>query len=364
MTFDVAKLTGSDNLLLGVIDLAGMTLHANNLEQRPLDRWGRQSIGAVSSIATTPGNPSYAIKLGKAGYPANVAYEEFSLDKGENWQPLASAPPRAPTGDDGALGEIAASATVHAEPETGAMVPDVLVRKTVGQNAPASPNPFYSNDNGKTWHEAEGVAPAPGPVITSLFGPGKALAADAVDGKRFYLYDWQTGLLWLSRDGAARWSSVPTPLPQGVFAEVRAIPQRAGHLLIACGNMARPGEGGLYHVDASAEGEPTFSRAPDVTLAAAVAFGAPAPGRSNAAAYVVGVVGGELGVFSSDDVTEGSTSAHFRLLAGKAQVVENSGQPLPLSAVRAGTLEADPDQYGKFYVAPLGRGLFFGEATR
>lgn len=192
---------------------------------------------------------------------------------------------------------------------------------------PKGSKPHYSTDAGHTWQESRTDLVAT--TEWKTYGP----VADPVNSRRFYLYDPLAGALFSSEDGGESFAHQRTVPPEGGI--LRAEPGVEGHLWLATS------EGLLVSTD----GGRNFRTVTGVASAHQVGFGAPAPGRTNAALYLDGKVQGEEGFFRSDD-------------RGASWVRINDVR------VRLGWLRCitgDARVYGRVYLGTSGRGIMVGD---
>ena len=101
----------------------------------------------------------------------------------------------------------------------------------------------------------------------------------------------------------------------------------------------------------SRDGGATWTRVPGTERIIDIAFGAPAPGRSNPTYYVNGQIRGPAGpvrgIFQSTD--EGAT---WRTISG----------PYPMGISKGmSNLAADPGIFGRVYIGTTGVGAFYGD---
>jgi hypothetical protein len=192
---------------------------------------------------------------------------------------------------------------------------------------PKGAKPFWSDDDGATWHESR-----TGPVAHTgweTYGP----VADRVNAARFYIYDPMNGGFHASEDGGESFSRTATlPLRGGLL---RAEPGAEGRLWL-------PTEEGLL---VSEDGGRHFRPLRGVEMSYQVGFGAAAPGRQRPAVYLDGKVGGVSAFFRSDD--------------GGATWVRISDERLRLGHVRV--IIGDARVFGRVYVGTSGRGILVGE---
>lgn len=290
------------------------------------------TLGTVNYVALGTG---LAYCASKPQYMAWVGWDEaaaaltgYSSDNGKTWTPFASIVP-------GHAGRIAMSATD----------PNRLVW------APAlSATPQYSTDAGRTWHVCLGNGFAlPGSwQLGNEWWAGDVLAADRVDGKRFYLYN--NGAFYFSADGGANWqagnATWPTalPVPFTVMVNVVPNPAKAGDVWVSmAANQNQPGRFPLFH---SADGGRTFSGVDSVDSANFVAFGK-GTDADHPAIYIHGRTGGA------------TTDAIYRSLDLGTSWTRVS-DPTQQQFGNISALEGDMRQADLVYVGTGGRGVFYG----
>lgn len=192
---------------------------------------------------------------------------------------------------------------------------------------PKGGKPFYSTDGGHTWHESHATIVAT--TSWESYGP----VADRVNPLRFYIYDPMAGAIHASNDGGIS------------FERLRSLPAKSGKLRTEPGvegSLWLPTEEALL---VSRDGGKTFRRLAGVSAARQVGFGAPAPGRREAAVFLDGTVRGEDAFFRSDD-------------GGETWIRLNDAR-LRLGWLRC--LTGDARVHGRVYLGTSGRGIFVGE---
>ncbi|MFJ4500229.1 WD40/YVTN/BNR-like repeat-containing protein [Streptomyces sp. NPDC088864] len=197
--------------------------------------------GTATGLALATLRPSYVVRTGwPSGSDAAGAYSE---DGGRSWRPFAAQPAIAPS----APGPIAVSAD-------GSTLLWSFVHWD-GTKYPA----HRSTDGGRTWAEV------------ATFPKGGTPVADPLDSRRFYVYDTDTGAVYLSRDGGATFVRGAAGLPSGdAQFKVAAAPGRSGDLWLSAK------DNGLFR---STDGGRTFAAVPGCLASHALGFGKAAPGR-------------------------------------------------------------------------------------
>jgi len=225
----------------------------------------------------------------------------ISTDGAESWTVLNAPPPIATTDWHN---HRAGKLVISSQGTTLVWVPE---------NEPA----WHSADLGKSWTISTGW-PKP--------ERGQEAIADPVNNHVFYAFDRGKGTVFVSRDAGATFA----PLWQLTAGQgqLRAAPGRQGDLWMAAGTALYHGQKAIAGVDAAWQ----------------VTFGKAAPGSQYPAVFLWGKVGGEEGLWRSDDA-----GGHWARINDDAH---RFGQ------MRA--IAGDPLEYGTLYIAPDGRGIMVG----
>ena len=285
-------------------------------------------VAQASGLAYCAAQPQYVAWVGwdeAAGWQAVLT--GYSSDNGKTWAPFASTSP-------GSGGKIAMSATD----------PNRLVW------APThSATPQYSTDGGHTWQVCTlNGNPLPGSwQLSNEWWAGGVLAADGVDGNRFYFYD--NGSFYSSVDGGATWQAGNTtwpaaqPVPYTILVNIVPNPVTAGDVWVSvAADQNEPGRFPLFH---STHGGQTFAAVGSVDSANFVAFGKGA--AATPAIYIHGRIGG---------VTTDAVYRSLDLGATWAPVSDPTQQQFGNIAA----LQGDMRQADLVYVGTGGRGIFYG----
>lgn len=287
--------------------------------------------------AYRPNNPDYVVTNSADDFAGRGALNNaaYSTDGGRTWELFESI--RAGRHPEGLkFGAIAAGVSSAAYPSS-------LVWAPAG-GAP----PFFSTDGGANWAPATGwpTTPEGGPVDTGLINPYikyQGLAADPHRAGAYYMMLVNHGVA-RSTDGGATWSLVSDPLPQyGFNARLLPDPYVNGVVYYAHGQQDDvPVRSGLW---VSTDGAETFTPLPGVSYAIDVAVGAPAPGSTAGALYLIGVVEGREGIFRSTDA---------------GQTWDSLGH-YPLGVIdRPVRIAASLDEFGLVYIGFGGTGFAYG----
>lgn len=179
----------------------------------------------------------------------------------------------------------------------------------------------FSVGFGNSWQQSQGV-------------PANArVESDRVNPQKFYAV--ANGTFYVSTNGGQSFSAAAAGLPTG-NVKFTAVPGREGDIWLA-------GDTGLFR---STNSGASFTRLSTVTSAINVALGAPAPGQSYQAVYLVGTVGGGAGVFRSDN-----TGGSWLRINDDEHQWGNMGE----------ALSGDPRVYGRVYLGTNGRGIIYGD---
>jgi xyloglucan-specific exo-beta-1,4-glucanase len=228
----------------------------------------------------------------------NDSHAAFSTDGGANWFQGTE-----PSGVNSG-GTIAASADgsnfVWAPGDAGIQV-------------------VHSTGFGNTWTASTGI-------------PANAvIESDRVNPTKFY--GLAAGTFYVSTDSGATFTAAATGLTGTHFKAV------AGHE----GDIWLNGSAGLFH---STDSGATFTQVAGVDSGLSVGFGAPAPGQTYPAIFIIGTVGGVNGAHRSDD-----GGATWVRINDDQHQYGNWGE----------AITGDPRIYGRVYVGTNGRGVLYAD---
>lgn len=276
--------TGGAPLISGMGDLGGFR-HAD-LNVSPAPGMSQPQF-TPSSIDAAPNNPNIIVRVGGS----NGA---ISSDNGVTWTSL----------------------TLPGSVQTAALSADGtrLVVNTSGGS------PYYSTNQGSSWTASTG-APANDPVI-----------ADRVNPLKFYVFDANSGTVYVSKDGGVTFAAAATGQPGGTLS---ASPSHEGDLWIAAST-------GLFH---SYDSGMTFNQIGSAQAVYSLGFGKPAPFSKEATLFISGQVGGVQAIFRSTDY-----GAHW------LRINDNYHQWGSVSPVIG-----DPRVFGRVYIGTNGRGILRGD---
>ncbi|MFG2924379.1 1,4-beta-glucanase [Streptomyces sp. NPDC048305] len=270
--------------------------------------------GTATGLALATLKPSYVVRTGwPSGSQSAGAYSE---DGGASWQPFASQPEIAPS----APGPVAVSAD-------GATLLWSFVHWD-GTKYPA----HRSTDGGATWAEVP------------TFPKGGAPVADPLDSRRFYVYDTDTGSVFLSSDKGATFIAGATGLPSGdVQFRIAAAPGRSGDLWLSAK------DNGLLR---STDGGRTFTPVAGCQASHALGFGKAAPtrrGKGYPAVFQTGRVSATydgVAVLRSDDA-----GATWIRINDEDHQWGWTGE----------VITGDPRVHGRVYLGTNGRGIQYAD---
>ncbi|MGH7426673.1 MAG: WD40/YVTN/BNR-like repeat-containing protein [Candidatus Methylomirabilales bacterium] len=265
-----------------------------------------------TSVDFQESDPGYVVRVGRRGNSGS-GIGGYSTNGGQSYVGF----PRVP----GAGGRVAVSATARR-----------IVWAAQGGGV------YVSTNNGASWRAARG-APRAAVGGSTVFFACHPLAADRVNGSKFYLY--KSGDLFRSSNGGLDWVKVTSGLPQlgcevVASSTIAAAPGIEGEVWIGFEGQ------GLYR---SSDSGRTFGRLGKVQSAPLIAFGKPGP-SGQPTLFVYGIVDGAEGIFRSEDM-----GMSWSMLNTSSVTVGN----------RPKGMAADRRVFGRVYVGTGGRGFFFGE---
>ncbi len=285
------------HLVSAVADVDGF--EHNDLDNLPTNGRLYPYMGSNNCIDFAQNSPNMMVRVGGSFWRTS-AYGYYSLDNGVTWTGFTNRPSGASNG----------WVAISADGRRIVWSPS---------NAPVS----YSTTTGKSW-------------TSSIIGTsGGRLISDRVNSNKFYLYEPNSGVFYLSTDGGASFSPFSTGLDwaQGMMA----VPGFEGNIWLAH-------RGGLYR---SIDSGSTFSRFSSVQSAYAVGFGKASTGLIHPTVFLWGKVNNIFGFFRSDDI-------------GTTWLRINDDQHQYGEIV---VVIGDPRVYGRIYIGTSGRGIIYGDIT-
>jgi photosystem II stability/assembly factor-like uncharacterized protein len=257
-------------------------------------------LAGCDSIDQAAASPNLIARVGHVW--GGQSHGGISTDGGFNWVPFRTEPPNADWG-----GRIAFSTD-------GKMLIWVTGKGVLGA----------STNQGSTWK------------ITDKAPPKAIVVADRVNPERFYLYDPETGHLFVSNGLEADFKVVPLDLPK--WGKLFATPGYPDNLWIAS-------DSGLWHLDASAN--PPVAKISNIDSAYAIGFGKPLTEGGFPTLFLSGQIGPAGGIFRSTD-------------SGKTWTEVDDDQH---RYGWIGVLAGDPRLFGRVYLGTNGRGVIYADPT-
>jgi xyloglucan-specific exo-beta-1,4-glucanase len=297
--------------LLSVVGDLGGFRH-DSLDVAPAEgMFDHPIFGSGTGIDVAWGRPEVVARVGWADKDQDGAY---SLDGGVGWKVF----PSLPRGKAGTIAVSADGSTFLWAPKEGPVV--------------------LSRDLGVSWTRAEGL---PDPAKTADWAPNSLrVAADRVAAVKLYAYDTHAGRAYASVDGGAHFVPAPGGLPSLpdynlTAGSVQAAPGGEGDVWLTTGK----------EVYRSMDSGRTYRSVAGPTESYALGFGKAPEGKTAAAVYLIGKMGGTAGFFRSDD-------------AGESWVRINDDRH---QFGFTGVITGDPRVYGRVYVGSGGRGILYGD---
>jgi len=310
VTFTLAAPPGGAALLSGVADNDGF--RHRSIDAYPRKQLGGAGIWNTMGIDHHEADPSFLARVGTRGPNKNrrKGGGGYSTDNGATWRPFPNWP-----FDWGA--KIAYSAT------------DPLNLVVV----PVDGAPHRTLDRGVTWQAA---TDAPTGAVKRYWHWHHPLAADRVDGKRFYLHVGKQ--FFRSDDGGLTWVQTVDMAARGrVYVE--AAPGIAGEVWVSLDRA------GLYR---SSNGGDSFDKVKSVRRAYLFGFGKGKSAAGPPAVFLYGRIGNDKTeyIYRSDDMGRG----WIRL--------NDASNPI---GDEPNIMRGDRQKFGRVYIGTNGRGIVYGQ---
>jgi hypothetical protein len=324
----VSPPSGPAHLFSEVGDLGGFThtdldVSPSNAQQHP----PLFTTGTDTDFAQN--KPLYVARVGSSNgtagtfnQPSGSLHGGYSTDGGITWTQFATEPAGITTGA-GSIGVSTDGSTIVWMPADSALAAQ------------------YSTDNGTTWTASTG-----GPAQTSNGNIG--VAADRFNAKKFYLFDSTDNSgytpLYISLDGGHTFASASSPKNYDTGFAVSTKAE---------GDLWLFGYNGLYH---STDSGTTITQVPGIDQAFGIGFGAPAPGYSTPAIYLVGHA-------TADTTCVPNTPNGFTVQSQCVYRSVDGGQTFVLindfnhQYGSFHVLAGDPRVFGRVYFGTGGRGI-------
>jgi photosystem II stability/assembly factor-like uncharacterized protein len=298
-------------LFTAVGDVDGFR-YENNLDKSPPNRYSPPRWTTLS-IACAWNDPKMMVKtFDKPPFGA------YSKDNGKTWEDFSSYPGGSKRGGSRSIAISADGKSIIWAPEKGKGW------------ASEKNKVFCSYDRGTAWKECSGLP-------DGYYHP----VADTVNPAKFYAFNGDEGVLYVSSDSGLSFartaSGMPVQKDNGWGAANTAVaPGIEGDVWITSG------WGGLYRTTDSGR---TINKVETVDEAFRIGFGKAAPSGAYPAIYIWGIINGTTGFFRSDDAG-----------AAWARINDNRHQYGWIHCVTG-----DPRVYGRCYISAEGRGAFYGD---
>ena len=297
--------TEGPHLISGMGDIGGF-IH-NNLNRAP-NMIVNPKINAVNSIDYAANKPSYIIRMGGEEEWSPDGTRKFSVlgissDGGRTWKPSEKYL-------EGAEGGWSGGAAVSADAR-------VIIW------APENMQPYWSNNEGKTWTACTGL-----PVKTKV-------VSDRLNPSKFYAFGIDAKTAYMSADAGKTFTVMNNSFVKGDVTKCnfKAPVGLEGHLWLAAGDA------GLYH---SMDGGKTWEQLPGFDTIPIIGLGKAAPGAEYQALFTNAKLNGKWGIYRSDD---------------KGKNWERINDDLHQFGAADTAITGDPRIYGRVYLATNGRGI-------
>jgi len=312
VTYTLATPPDGAPLFSGVADNNGFRHRSPH--QHPKRKLRGAGIWDSMGIDYHEANPAFLARVGYSGRANGTLRGAggYTVDNGQSWKPFPKWP-------FGPAAKVAYSAD---NPLHLVVVPFGAV-------------PHRTLDRGATWEPATGT---PDTIIDRRWHWNHPLAADRVNGSRFYLY--AGGTFHRSDDGGLTWTATAT-LPEDATHFVEAAPGLAGHVWVSLDRK------GLF---LSQDGGDSFQQLPDVRRARLFSFGKGRSDRYGPALYLFGRIGAD-----SREYFYRSEDLGISWVRVNTDVNPIGNQP--------NILRGDRQAFGRVYVGTNGRGIFMGEPS-
>ncbi|MGN6647755.1 MAG: hypothetical protein ACTHJT_14635, partial [Cytophaga sp.] len=295
---DIVSIPGGP--LVSVIGDYDGFVHSDITQYAPIHT---PTMGTTSGIAVAALNTNKMVRVGGGSNSSGKMY--YTTNQGGSWTLTPSI--------NGFQGKVALSAD-------GATI----------LHCPYGSSTIYrSTNNGSSWTTSNGVN-------ISYAVP----VADMVNSNKFYAYNSDNGVMMVSTDGGANFSSAGS-LDKWGSKIIRTVPGIEGDIWVPLS------WGGLAH---STNSGTSFTKLTNVTRCDAIGFGKAAPTATYVTLYMYGTVSGVTGVFASIDQgatwTRVNDDAHEYGGPGNGQFVIG-----------------DMNVFGRVYMSTVGRGIAYGELS-
>ena len=308
VTFALVSPPKGSVLLSGMADVDGFN-HKDGLDRFPQQEFGGNgpSFQDTYGIAYNEKNPLRMVRVSGKRWSKTFG-GATSNDGGQSWREFSSFPEKKMPM------RVAMSAT---KPN--------LFLVTISQD-----KPLRTTDGGATWSEISSLPNGP----KGAWNWSQSLAADSVDGDRFYYYS--NGKLYQSNDGGASFQVVNEFLKSDRWHTLKTAPGVKSELWLSLD------KDGLFR---STNGGKNFTKIATVERAYLFALGKPPKGSQIPALYLYGKVSGKgEGIFRSLD--RGRT---WTTISDRSQPIGN----------KPNVMEASKQHFGLVFIGTNGRGIYY-----
>ncbi len=312
VNFDLKSPPSGVPLFSGLADINGFR-HTSLTDYPKIEDWlENPPLQDTSSIDYQASNSNLLIRVGGRRYqsssPINGGY---SLDNGKNWTAFPTLP-----NSNSQNGRVAVSANS---------------RRIIW--APENEGVYYSDNLGQSWHQSSG---SPSSLSSYLWAYHQPLAADKVNGSKFYIY--KDGKIYVSINGGTSWQQTTElkSIPDWRIPLLKTAPNREGEVWLSLEDV------GLYR---SSDSGQSFNKIDSVQKAQLFAFGKNPPGKNNATVFVYGTVNEQKGIFLSEDM---------------GQIWKNISDPQVAIGDTPQVMEGSNQVYGQVFIGTNGRGIYVG----
>jgi hypothetical protein len=332
----VSPPSGPANLVSEMGDLGGFT-HVNLRESPRAGQQANPRFTTGTSVDYAQAKPLVMARVGSPAYGQTQA-GGYSTDGGITWQPFATQP----TGVSSGSGTVAVSAD-------GSTI--MWISSDVGMQ------PAYSTDNGTTWTASTG-APAQINNYTQL-----TVFSDRVNPKKFYIFDPQYGPngqtpLYVSTDGGHSFTQASVPSNYAIALAVS--PAAEGDLWLTSYN-------GLFH---STDSGATFNHVSGLQTSYNIGFGAPAPGQTYPAIYLVGQLSSDNTCSQNNPTTSAEVKQFLTTLSSQCVYRSLDGGTTFIRVNKfkdqfgySNAISGDSRVFGRIYIGTAGRGIIEGDSN-
>jgi photosystem II stability/assembly factor-like uncharacterized protein len=254
----------------------------------------KPTMGTTTGLAYSALNTSVVVRVGEKMY--------YSKDTGQSWTQCTT---------NGKYGHVSISAD----------------GKTFLHSPAGSTITYRSANDGNSWSPVSG-----------LNFSDERTVADPVNSNKFYAYDHNSGVMWVSANGGLSFSAAGSPGGSG-SRHIRTVLGYEGHIWVALY------EGGLTR---SVNSGQAFTKISNVSSCSAVGIGKKAPQATYPTIYIWGTVNGVTGIYRSTN--EGASWVRIN------DDLHQYGGP-----ANGQFVIGDMNVFGRVYMSTAGLGIVYGD---